>query len=80
MILSKCTVALVRTIPEKYEATLGEAYRRGGHSDPFLHYEGNTINTFTSWTTDPSVAEHYANVDGPEAVFLADRVSRDALI
>ena len=62
------------------EARMGSAYPIGGHSDPLLHSAGDTASEFTSWTTDPRVAQWFAGKHGPGGVVLKDTVSRSQLI
>lgn len=66
--------------PGLSDAQQGRAIPRGGHSDPVRHNEGGTQSEFTSWMTDPKVAEGFANTQGPGGVVLKQSVDRKSLI
>jgi RHS repeat-associated protein len=58
-------VASDHLIEGTYEqAQLGNAFPRGGHSDPIRHSQGDTRSIFTSWTTDPDIAADFATRRG----------------
>ncbi len=52
------------------EALLGKAPPRGGHASAAEHNIGNTDSPYTSWTTNPKVADGYAGEKG--AVLIVD--------
>ena len=66
--------------PGLAEAQQGKATPRGGHSDPARHNEYNTQSEFTSWTTDPKVAERFASTQGSGGVVLKQSVDRNSLV
>ena len=50
------------------------AFPRGGHDLPDVHNAGDTNSIFTSWTTDKSVAEHFATKDSGSGVVLSKNI------
>jgi hypothetical protein len=76
-------VSSTNPIEGMYEqALLGNAFPRGGHSDPVRHSGGDTQSIFTSWTTDPDIAADKATTNGRvhgvvlTATFPLNRVTR----
>ena len=59
---------------------MGKANPIGGHSDPELHSFGDNMSEFTSWTTDPDVANYFANRYGSGGVVLHQKVPQSQLI
>ncbi len=71
--------------PAYSDALEGKATPQGGHSDPVAHNAGDTQSTFTSWTTDKSVAEQKATTTQDASgtthgVVLQDKVSSSQLV
>ena len=58
------TTTIYRGVNENHEgysnATNGTAIPRGGSATAAEHNQGNTLSPFTSWTTNPDVAENFA--------------------
>jgi hypothetical protein len=67
--------------PQLENALRGRADPRGGHSNPWLHNQGDNHSIFTSWTTNRSKAvNEFALSEGPGGVLLEQMVPRSSLI
>ena len=53
-----------RDHPGYDNALKGEAVPRGGPNNALQHQAGLTDSPFTSWSSDPSVADRFAGNDG----------------
>ena len=64
-------IPLYRGVPPDHPGFLfaleGTAIPIGGHDNPIAHNAGDTNSIFTSWTTNPAIAERFA---GPGGVVL----------
>jgi hypothetical protein len=50
--------------PAYQDALNGNATPRGGDASALEHNLGDTNSPFTSWTTDPEIAQDFAGPDG----------------
>ncbi len=62
------------------EALAGNATPRGGVATASEHNAGNTSSPFTSWTTNPAVAENYALRPSGKGVVLEAQVPKAATV
>ena len=77
-------VTLYRGVNENHpgyeDALNGTVSPRGGNATPAEHNEGNTNSPYTSWTTNPDVAENYALRPTGSGAVLQTTVSKSSTV